>query len=680
MGSPFQAQELKDGLLMFDKGMNHGAAPETVPRNQMFDAVNVSVRGEFARHRPYFKKRALNLINTALKPIIDVGWFQGSCYYKPDLGPECLMASISGRLYRCEIQAGQAVVTDVTGAVPQLANATQCWLWQAEKWVIWNDGSSNPVFYTDNPIPPGVSIVRSNYGTPTNYSGKNTAAFLVPDVGDEVTVAFAVTLPGVIGDVHVGDIMTVTNRGTFSVQDIAGANVTFLNVNATPSGYNVTVPATDNFTWSRNGAQLPPGRMGTYGMGRIWMALPDGKQFVAGDCVGGSSGSKTDNFRDAILYITENLYLAGGGNFSVPGSYGEIQALRFAAVLDASLGQGPLQVFTPTSVFSCQTPTDRLTWQDVTNPILTESLIAGGGLGQNSTIAANGDTIMRSVEGMRSLILARREFSTWGNTPISHEVEPIFDFDSQDLLPWTSAAIFDNRLLMTTGSVLGEHGPYFRGLVPLNFDPVSSLVEKKPSVYDSRVWEGLNVYQILVGRFAKVTRCFAFTWNAVSDELELYELEKEEPSTEVADNGITRVAWVIESGTLDFGESDPRLRHYKRLLNGELWVDDLKGKVDFFVYYKPDQWPCWVPWIKFQECATKVAYGNNKPQFRPRLGLGEPSGQFFDTVTNRPLREAYTFRVKIEIVGHCTFKGAQFACTTIPEPRYAPPVCAAICP
>ena len=34
-------------------------------------------------------------------------------------------------------------------------------------------------------------------------------------------------------------------------------------------------------------------------------------------------------------------------------------------------------------VFSCQAPTDRTTWQNLVNPILTESMKGGGGLGQD---------------------------------------------------------------------------------------------------------------------------------------------------------------------------------------------------------------------------------------------------------------------------------------------------------
>ena len=65
--------------------------------------------------------------------------------------------------------------------------------------------------------------------------------------------------------------------------------------------------------------ELPAGRVGAYGMGRVWESLTDGIQFIAGDIVGGSSGTQFYNGRDAVLRVTENSYLAGGGTFHVPG-------------------------------------------------------------------------------------------------------------------------------------------------------------------------------------------------------------------------------------------------------------------------------------------------------------------------------------------------------------------------
>jgi hypothetical protein len=674
--SPFSPQELKDGVGTFERGVNHGLAVELVPRNQLADALNTTLRGNFVRPRPYFQKIALNYINPAIKPAANAATVQGACTYHPDSGPGCLMLSGSGKLYQFQINGNTAIVTDVTGGNSQDAAATQSWLWQAEKWVIWNDGTHPPVFYD------GATTRRSNYGAKLNFSSWNTATITIPAPGTTFNITFNDAT-----NVVPGDIITVKNHGQVQVLDISATPIiSVVSLNLTPVGFVIPIHPqnpNDNLFWFHIGEELPPGRIGTYGKGRIWMSLTDGKQFIAGDIEGGSSGTQAENYRDAILNITENLYLAGGGAFSVPGTLGAITAMRFATTLDASLGQGPLQVFTRSTVFSCNAPVNRLEWQDITNPILTESLRAAGATGQDSTQNFNGDIIMRSVVGLTSLILARREFSTWGNTPISREVAPTFAYDSQDLLPWASSIDFDNRYLTTAGTVLGPHGPYFNKIVPINADPVSTLAGKAPSIYDARYWTGLNIYKLLVDEFDGVTRAFAFVWNDSTDELELYEIlmdYDEQPmlTPMVYDNGTQPVTLSFETGVLDCGMNDPKTRPLQKLMGGEIWVDKLIGQVDFQVFWKPDEWPCWLPWHQWTEC--NIRSNDNNPGFRPRMGFGEPPSTFFDKANNRNLRLAFMWQLRVVITGHVEVKGLNIVAVTEAQPQLAPPAVSKLCP
>ena len=73
---------------------------------------------------------------------------------------------------------------------------------------------------------------------------------------------------------------------------------------------------------------LPVGTAMAYGMGRVWVALPDGFSFVAGDLVYGSSGTAAYGFRDACLSITENDFLNEGGAFAMPANSGGICSIR----------------------------------------------------------------------------------------------------------------------------------------------------------------------------------------------------------------------------------------------------------------------------------------------------------------------------------------------------------------
>jgi hypothetical protein len=427
-----------------------------------------------------------------------------------------------------------------------------------------------------------------------------------------------------------------------------------VNINDTTTGANKHANC-DIFTL----AEISPGRMGAYGMGRNWYSLPDGISFRATDIVGSSSGTSAENFRDAVLKEAHNQFLTTG-DFRLPGANGAIRAMRFISILDRSLGQGPLEVLTPSIVFSCDAPVNDLIWQDLTNPILTETLKPKGGLGQNSTVNANSDLFFRASDGLRSLILGQRQFSTWGNVAQSAEVSPTLDADDQTILQYSSAINFDNRLLMTAHPIQGPNGVYHDLLVAINFDPISSLQGKAPSVWDG-VWNGLNALQLVSGEFQSLERAFAFCFNPATGKNELWEiLRSADPA--VADSG-GQVTWEIQSGSLFKKDKE-----FKQLADGEIRVDQLVGTVTFQAFYKPDQWPDWVPWTSWTETHTGTGLG-----FRPRMGLGQPKATDIDSENDRPLRNFFTMQFRLVITGHCRFLGARFLATTQPQPKYATP-------
>lgn len=258
---------------------------------------------------------------------------------------------------------GAAVVTGPSAVQPQ------AWLWQNELWVIIEDGSANPIIVNLNT----QVAMRSNYGVPVPFpttTNNGGTGFIIPVIG--ATGNLTLTSAGNL--TVIGTVITIKGFGKFKVTDISSNTATILNVSAATAGQNV--PDGTAVTWINPGAELPPGRMGAYGLGRTWLCLTDGRSFIAGDLVGGASGTPTYNFRDAVLNVTENDYIVGGGAFIIPEGVGSITAMCFIANLNLQLGQGPLMVFTHNSVYSCQAPVDRLTWQSLTNPILTQALIA----------------------------------------------------------------------------------------------------------------------------------------------------------------------------------------------------------------------------------------------------------------------------------------------------------------
>jgi hypothetical protein len=427
--------------------------------------------------------------------------------------------------------------------------------------------------------------------------------------------------------------------------------------------------------------------MGCNAGGRTWLALPDGKSYVASDLTGDPTDTTQYGHTDAVLKMTTNDLLAGGGAFRVPAQAGNITAMVPTAVLDASLGQGALEIFTPSFVFSNNASSSgqpRTDWPGLTYPIQSVSLIGFGSESQWATFNVNNDTMFRAADGLRSLVLARRDFDVWGNVPQSEEVEPVLSADNQALLNFCSGVQFDNRALFTANPVQTTQGTYHDKIIALNFDPVSSLAGKAPSVYDG-IWTGLNVLQLVSGNFGDLIRCFAFVLNTATSHIELWEIMPTLPDPDYIpaknlqqwastnnqyDNVTSPIPMSMTSPVLDFGQKNPRDREYLQLNNGEITVDHASGDTLFEVWYKADDQTIWTLWAAWKEVIPV-----NMPYFRPRMGLGTPDPEPCDPTTNRPMREGYLFQVKIIITGNARFKSARFSAVTVPQPKYQPKNC-----
>ena len=397
--------------------------------------------------------------------------------------------------------------------------------------------------------------------------------------------------------------------------------------------------------------ELPVGRQMVYAKGRVW--LSKGRHYMAGDIFGGPSGTPSLGRRDAVLKVTENTFLNEGGAFGVPDSSGDINAMNVIAIPDTSLGQGDIVVSTAGTMFTNLAPTDRTTWKNLTTPIQTVVLLQYGALSQNSLILVNGDMFFRSNVGVCSLIMARRDFTTWGNTPVSGEAVRVFDDDDQTLLNWSSAVLFDNRLLMTAKPYWTEHGVIHKALGVLDFDILSTMAGKSPPVWEG-MWTGLNILQILKCTISGQERCFMFVLNP-QNQIELWEQTRNERF----DNGRNRVTWSFETGSYSFATT---LR--KRLQGLTLFIDRVAGEVDFDLKWKPDQYPCWVDWAKWTECGSIdnceattdcMTLQNWTEQYRPEIEIGQPpiaceSGQ------TKLSRDAYEYQVRLAMTGFCRVK------------------------
>lgn len=432
--------------------------------------------------------------------------------------------------------------------------------------------------------------------------------------------------------------------------------------------------------------ELPAGKMLTYGLGQVWMALPDGFSFMMGDPVDWSTGTLAFGFRDAVLKSSINAALFGGGNFRVPSSTGQITGLTFTALLDSTLGTGPLQVFTSGAVYGSTAPYTPISASNPVTPLLTASLEGAGGASyQNASV--NGDIFFRcSDASIRSLVMARRDFNQWGNTPVSFEVGPYINDDSseasngQNLLSWCSSVQFDNNELTLVNPVEGPMGVYCQNIVSLSLAQISGIDKDASPAYNG-LWNIGNVLWLGTWIFNGVTRCFAFIFNSGQNTIELHEILPQS-SSQTLDYNNTPITWQLVSralmwnqtagiqefihGTASRGKSEFDLC---KLESAEMSIQEVdKQKIGFVVEYRPVSDANWYPWYSFTVDNTQGNKG-----YVPRIGLGTPPKVTSVADPNRLPYVDYAFQIRVTVTGSCRITALRIFASKQPQSEFAPP-------
>ena len=504
--------------------------------------------------------------------------------------------------------------------------------------------------------------------------------------------------------------------------------------------------------------QLQSSYLGCYAWGRNWMPQVNGHRFVASDLVGDPSGSPALNYVDAILYMTENNILNGGGAFSTPANLGIITAMSVLAQLDTSLGIGPVLVGTIGSIFSVQAPVDRTTWQNLTYPIQSVALQGAGPTGPRAMITLNSDAWFRSLDGARSLVASRRDFqSNRSNTPNSIEMSTVFDNDSKGLLFYASIADFDNRTIFTASPYRTKYGVAHRGLAIINRDSISSINKDELPIWEG-LWTGLNVFQLVTGILDGEPHGYAFVLNK-NNGIDLWEFlpETEDGTYDVAQSlsvgpemippntkysssdyqvqslltpgksysivwgadesyfayGIyptvttiqnpgvgqitafdypiganyanfntmipfsvvtaqvygqnvftltnTAIQCWLETRAMPFGDPE----QLKKLIMGELYLDQITDNVQVKIFFRPDQYPLWTLWTTINICANVTqctlsadeiancaVWQEQRKQYGARLTIARPP-ETPNNITNKPMNLGFEFQSRMEITGSC---------------------------
>ncbi len=428
---------------------------------------------------------------------------------------------------------------------------------------------------------------------------------------------------------------------------------------------------TGNVTYP-NINEIPAAGPMDYYMGRLWYAF--GRVYAAGDIVQNIvSGTAPYDFRDSVLKVTESPVSLSGDGFIVPAQSGNIRGLTHTAELDTALGQGRLYIGTRRDVFRCNVPVTRTDWINAgastgrgpdNNPLQTVAQINFGFINDRSVVRVNGDLFYQAMDGIRSLALATRFFQQWGNVPISRNENRVLRFNDRALLRFASGVEFDNRLLQTVLPFQTPVGVAHQGVIPLDFDLITSLEEKYPPAWEGML-EAVYVLQLFEGDFGGLQRGFSTVVSKETGNIDIWEITTQDRFDQQVENNGNRVTWYVETPAYNWGNSFG----LKQLDGLEIWIDKLLGTVEFVVDYRVDQNPCWIFYHAWKECSAKDCREDTEPvscpeypiqpyceSFRATMTLPKPPVRC-ETGNGRPTNIGYQFQFRITIKGWCRIRG-----------------------
>lgn len=660
-------KRLLDGFRGVPQGMDGSKDPILTAGTAVYYAQNVTFRGGSGpKTRPGFSYK--NILSTT------TGLFQGWAVHHSVLEgrPTVILAVVGGRIL--EYNPATNALVDLTSSTGYTLDPSKpAYFCQASRFTVIQDGTSTPLVYVANDTAKKLRKPSElgNLGVPDADKIPKGTLMAYGQGRLFVAVTEQTTMPSAIwaGDISFGGSTSKIEILT-SAKNTEGTKQTF----TLKSAHNFV--AKDYVTIGAHNSLKPVD--GTYEILEVDAAKTTftvyadaGSDGTSGFASVFNGGQDTD-----IIHFTEHGFINEGGALIIPAELGRIKSLAFLPVQDTNAGQGDLVAFCDRGAASFSVSMERSTWKETIG--FQRVLFVNIGTVGESVCAVNGDLYFRSMDGngIRSYRNAKAEFSGTGQTPLSTEIDPILLRDTEWLLEKTlkdqtpdllsvgvSLISFDNRLLMTclpkvqTFSAPSTRNSftYFRGIVALDFQSVSSNFGKSTAVYDG-VWTGINALSLASGNFDGSRRAFACCYH--NDRLEIWEITKTS-EYDLSSNGQSNIVCSITTRNYDFDDA----LMLKKLLRCDLWFDAISGgpvaALDIELFYRPDSSPKYIPWTTWQKCFT-TQYTNPTAAlelitplakgYAPQLRSPTPP-QTANAITGWPDNLGYDFGVKVKWTG-----------------------------
>jgi len=643
-----------EGQQDFSGGMDSSLSPTLISANAVATAVNLTFRGGRPRTRPGFRQVSLFSGAFSGNEVFTKQNFQGSYFYQESrAGYNSSIIGIFGG-YAVKIDLSTRIVDQLTPIIPADSIQTErvyvistlgntdwtsigagvspavgtqftatgngsgtgvakllspcfnavekCYFVQAEQYLIIQNGQNTPLIFDGN------SLFYSGVGS----TGSTGLKSQLHTIGPGTIMAYGQGRLFVVSSdrlaITAGDL--VYGGSTSQVSISSGSN-------NTTSTYRFTTVTNHGFS---NGDRVTvAGHSSSEGLNGTWIIKNvssttfdiDFSSTTAGNITGAggfvakfNAGSVSD-----LLRFTETNYLALGGSLQVPSFMGKIKGMVFMPVQDTGTGQGDLLVFCErgTASFAVATPRDQ--WNS-TQGFQRVVFTSVGATSQDSVTTNNADVFFRSFDGLRSYRNARAELGSYGQVPMSAEMNSVLSFDNQTMLGDVSSIVFDNRLLFTaTPSIIYSGLPsnvstpqptVFSKIVALDFTTLGTVGSKRAASYDG-VWAGLNVLKLFSGLVGGIPKAYIMALDIPNGRINsLWEITTNALFDYPNSAGQQRISSILETKAYSFGSPAEQ----KRMIRADFWLSDLAGTLDATVYWRPDQYPCWREWHSFSRCAT----------------------------------------------------------------------------
>lgn len=143
------AKRLYDGIISCEGGIDSGKSPTVatasnpngLARNQFSYATNCTMRGGRVKPRPGFENREIGTFDQ------EEGRYQGGFLYQGDNGTGCIVACIDGHFLRFNVGSDNSIVDITPSDGPNPSSRPQVWFYQAENFLIGQDGQTKPFIY-----------------------------------------------------------------------------------------------------------------------------------------------------------------------------------------------------------------------------------------------------------------------------------------------------------------------------------------------------------------------------------------------------------------------------------------------------------------------------------------------------------------------------------------------------